>query len=277
MLKSLLIVLEGHNLEHGVVELGIRWAKEFDALLVSLGVVDEAEVHPAEAVPLGAGQAKREWDAERLHRRQVEVESHLSEIALRCAKAQVAFKPLETIGSPAEEIMVEAQRFDLILMPQQRQRPGGSDGWTIGDALKTILRSTPRPVVAVPDQLPSGSAVVIAYDGSLQAARTLFAFDAIGVSRLRPMHIISVHDDAAEASKRANRAFEFLSSRGVRATLCARAGGDPAEQILNFSREVDAGLIVLGAYGKPRVHDFFLGSVTSTILKASPLPLFMFH
>jgi nucleotide-binding universal stress UspA family protein len=277
MLKSLLLVLESHNFEHGVVELGIRWATEFNALLVSLGIVDEAEVHPAEAVPIGAGQAKQEWDKARLHQRQVEVEGHLSTIALRCAEAQVAFKPLETIGCPAEDIMVEAQRFDLIVMPRERQRPNGTEEWTVGDTLKTILRSTPRPLVAVPDQLPSGNAVVIAYDGSLQAARTLFAFEATGISSQRPLHIISIHDDMVEASKRGNRAFEFLSSRGVRATLCAKASSNPAEQILNFSREVDAGLIVLGAYGRSRIHEFFLGSVTNSLLKSCPLPLFMFH
>lgn len=277
MLKSILVVLEGHDLDNDVVDFGIRLAAEHQALLVGLGIIDESQVHPPEAVPLGASQAKEDWDAARLHDRLVEVESHLSAIAVRCAAANVAFKPLETMGRPADDILVEAQRFDLILMSRQAQQENAASDLVVGDTLKSLLHAAPRPIVSVADHVPSAKAAVIAYDGSLQAARTLFAFEALGMSRQQTLHIISIHDDLAEASKRGNRAVEYLATRGVQAKLCTRSTSDVAEQVLDYSREVEAGLLVLGAYGKSRIQEFFLGSVTTTILKTSPLPLFMFH
>jgi nucleotide-binding universal stress UspA family protein len=33
----------------------------------------------------------------------------------------------------------------------------------------------------------------------------------------------------------------------------------------------------MGAYGQPRIREFFLGSVTQTLLKESPVPLFLYH
>ena len=277
MLKSILLVLDDQGVDHGSVDMAIRWAVEFDALLVGLGVIDEDAVRPAEPVPLGAGQAKRELDAHRLHQRQVAVGSMLSAIALRCADSRVAFKPLECIGRPAEEIGVEAQRFDLILMARQLQRPDMPGEWAISDTLRTILRSAPRPVVAIPELAPTGNGIVVAYDGSLQAARTLFAFEASSLAARHPVHIISINDDPLEAARRGNRAVEFLGTRGVRSTLSAETTVHPSEQILDFASEVDAGLIVLGAYGKSRIHEFFLGSVTSAVLAKCPLSLFLFH
>ena len=41
MLKSLLIGLDGSEDGRSVLELGLRWAKRFDALAVGLAVVDE--------------------------------------------------------------------------------------------------------------------------------------------------------------------------------------------------------------------------------------------
>jgi nucleotide-binding universal stress UspA family protein len=276
MLTSLLLILDDQGVEHGSIDLGIRWSREFDALLVALGTIDDELVHPVEAVPIGAGSAKIELDAARLHDRRLAIGTALSAIALKCAKAQAAFKPLECIGHIAEEITIEAQRYDLIIMPRQAA-PGGACEWHIGQTLRTILRSTPRPVVAVPTEIPDGNAVVVAYDGSLQAARAVYAFAASGIAAKRSVHLISVDDDPVEAARRGNRAIEFLGAHNIRATLCPQSQGSPTDQILKLASEVNAGLIVLGAYGKPRIQDFFVGSVTSAILAKSPLPLFLFH
>jgi nucleotide-binding universal stress UspA family protein len=50
-----------------------------------------------------------------------------------------------------------------------------------------------------------------------------------------------------------------------------------AEVILGKVREFDAGLLVMGAYGQPVLREFFLGSVTRTVLKASTVPVFCYH
>ena len=49
-------------------------------------------------------------------------------------------------------------------------------------------------------------------------------------------------------------------------------GGDP-----RHARRLKAGLLVMGAYGQPVLREFFLGSVTRTILEESPVPLFLYH
>jgi nucleotide-binding universal stress UspA family protein len=277
MPKSILLVLDDQPVEHASVEIALRWASEFDALLVGLGVLDETHVNPVEPTPIGAGEAKRQRDAVRLHERQAEIERGLSAIAVRCAQSRVAFKPLEDTGLAAGEIAKEAQRFDLILMARTLDVHVAPNEWHSSETLRTILRLAPRPVVAAADEMPTGNAVAIAYDGSLQAARTLHAFVASGMATGRGVHVASFHEEPIEAAKIGNRAIEFLADHGVRATLFAHATERPVVEILNFARDVQAGMLVLGAYGKPRIQEFFVGSVTSAMLARCALPLFLFH
>jgi len=274
MLKTILLVLDGQCDEHASLALAMNWAKSFDAMLVALGIVDEAGIVPLEPVPLGATTAKQSRDAVQLERHRARIETRLSDIATRCAAVQVAFKPLESEGWTCELIQLEAQRFDLIIMARRK------DGTSLAaDApLVRLLRATPRPVVAVPDQAVVGESVVVAYDGSLQAARSLQAFAATGLARLGQIHVISVHEDPNEAALCGDRAVDFLSHHQIPARLHSIAQtGAPAEHLLDMAKRVGAGLVVMGAYGKSQVRDFFLGSVTRSMLDKSGVPLFLYH
>jgi nucleotide-binding universal stress UspA family protein len=50
-----------------------------------------------------------------------------------------------------------------------------------------------------------------------------------------------------------------------------------AEVILDQVRQYQARLLVLGAYGQSTLREFFLGSVTRTVLQHSHVPLFLYH
>jgi nucleotide-binding universal stress UspA family protein len=278
MIKTILLVIDGQPINHPSIELALRWSKECSAQLVGMGVIDEWVVHPAEAVPLGAGQAKVEWDADRLRRQQLAIESCLSALSACCAREGIAFQQVERLGEPAEEITVAAQRFDLIVMPRAADSENGAVEESIGRALSAILRTGPRPVIAVPKHVTPGDAVVIAYDGSLQAARTLQLFEATGLAATRSVHVVSVDDDPLEAARRGNRAVDFLAHHGIQAALRAETRTrDPSEHILGFARQLQAGLLVMGAYGQPRIREFVLGSVTRSVLENCSIPLFLYH
>jgi nucleotide-binding universal stress UspA family protein len=277
MLKSILIGLDGSAYSTAAVELGIRWARRFDAFLVGLGVIDEPTIRGPEPVPLGGVYYKHHRDDVRMHEAQVKVEQFLERFALRCAEAGVPSKLLEDVGPPWEQILVEAQRYDLILLGQQtyfhfetQQSPC--------ETLHKVLKNSPRPVVTAPEKLGGGSAILVAYDGSLQAARALQAFQASGLHEGQDVHVVSVAEDHTEAARHADRAVEFLRFHDIKAVAHPLASlARPAEVILEQVRQRDAGLLVMGAYGQPTLREFFLGSVTKTMLKETTIPLFLYH
>jgi nucleotide-binding universal stress UspA family protein len=277
MLRSILIGVDGSAHSSTALELGLRWARRFDALIVGLGIVDEPTIVQPEMVPLGASAFKQQRDEAVLKRARHQVEQFLERFALRCAEAKVAHKLLEDEGLPYQQIVQEAQRYDLILLGQQTYfRFATQEGPC--ETLPKVLKNTPRPVVTVPEMLGDGASVVIAYDGSLQAARALHAFQASGLGSSQEIHVVSVSSDHVEAARHADRAVEFLRFHEVLATPHVVSPEESvADALQDQARQLHAGMLVMGAYGQPTLREFFLGSVTRSLLNQSTLPLFLYH
>ena len=277
-MQSILVGVDGSPAGDAARDLGLRWARRCDALLVGLGVVDQPSITRPESVPLGGGAFGGHRDEVRLTRARRQVEEFLQRFALRAGEAGVAHKLLEETGSPLEVLTREAQRFDLVVLGRQTHfhfaTQQGPD-----DVLAKLLKNPPRPVVAVPETpVPESSTAVVAYDGSLQAARALFALRASGLADGAEVHIVAVGSDHVEVGRHADRAVDFLLFHDVRATRHV-VSPEPsvAEALLHQAAAVDAGLLVMGCYGQPALRELFLGSVTATLLKQSPLPLFLYQ
>lgn len=276
MIRSMLVGLDGSPDSQAALELGITWAQKSDSLLVGIGVIDEPTIRKPAPAPIGGGSLRRERDDALVAAARRDVEQFLSHFSVRCAEAQVASKQLEDFGLPAERICLEAQRYDLILLGKTTHFRTGSEG-APDETLTKVLKNSPRPVVVVPEQHGESRSILIAYDGSLQAARTLQAFQSLGLHESRELHVLSVHSQQCEAARHAELAIEYLGFHDIKAERHAVASNSPATAILDVSSGLGAGLLVMGAYGKPGLRDFFLGSVTRNMLQKQPIPLFLFH
>lgn len=277
MLRTMLIGLDGSDQSKAAVELGLNWAKKTNALLVGLGVIDEPALCQGEWIPLGGEAFKGQRDEEKLHQARLRAEQVLEHFALQCAQHNVPCKLLEDVGSPTAQIVLQAQRYDLIMLGQHTFFSQGPLA-PPDDTLTEVLKQAPRPVVVVPANRVSGHAVVVAFDGSLQATRTLQLFQACLGKAVDLVHVISIHADHTEASRHAERAVEYLRFHQVNAQPHPIAtGASYGEVLLAQIEALDAGLLVMGAFGKPMWREFLLGSVTRTLLNESSRPLFLYQ
>ncbi len=181
------------------------------------------------------------------------------------------------MGPPVEQIVEASQRFDVIVLGQKTHfrfdSPDEPD-----DTLSEVVKHGPRPVVAVPRSRAAGGAVVVAYDGSLQASRALFALVATGLAAMGTVHVVAVGEHREILKRRAESAIDFLDAHAIGAEPHLAVTERPAGAvILEEARRLGAGLLVLGAYGQPRLREFVFGSVTRQLLEESPVPLFLFH
>ena len=276
MLKNILVGLDGSADGWAGADLAFRWAARSGAAVIGLGVVDEPGIRSPEMAPIGGESFKEPRDAAIMARARRKVEEFLDEFRRRAVAAGVPVRAMEVLGDPHARLVAEAQRFDLIVLGRETHfhfaTRAGADS-----TLQRVLRDAPRPVVAVPAGPLAGAAVVIAYDGSLQSARAVHAFRASGLAGPGPVHLVAV-GDATVVDDSLGRAAEYLASHGIAATPHAvRPAGSVGHTLLETARGLDAGLLVMGAYGKSAVREFFLGSVTRTALKESTVPLFLFH
>ena len=229
MLKSILVGLDGSPSSGAAVELGIQWAKQFNALLVGLGIVDEATICKPEAEPIGGSYYKREREEEQVKEARRAIEQVLAHFGVRCAEADVSFNLLQDTGLPYEEILRESQRYDLVLFGHETHfRFGTVD--RPDETLWTVLKREPRPVVIAPPKLEAGSSVVVAYNGSPQADRAVQAFQSSGLDMGEEVSVLSADDDRKEATRQAERAVEFLRLHRIKAVTRALGPVDSVRQ-----------------------------------------------
>jgi hypothetical protein len=111
-----------------------------------------------------------------------------------------------------------------------------------------LLRHLPRPVVCVPEVHIHETLVLVAYDGSVQAARTLQAFAESGLGTGREIQIASLGNDA---QVHAELAQDFLNAHMLSPRLLIEeSAAQPAKRLLEVAQRIKAGLIVLGCYGQ---------------------------
>jgi len=276
MLKTLMVGIDGSEYSQYAVDLGIAWAKRFDALLVGLGIVDQPGLCGYEAVPLGGGAFKAKLDETRLKHATTVVEQALERFSIKCAEAGVASKPLEVVGDPVQCLTLEAQRYDLIVLGKRTYfHLDDADTHTVDH----LLKSPPRPVVSVPRQTNQGDSVVIAYDGSLQSTRAIQAFCASGLAALaKHVHVVTMGTESVAASRIADRAVEYLSFHDIKAQPHVITDtGDVAARLALVFNELNACLGVIGCYGQSAIREFFLGSVTRSMLERATIPLFIYQ
>jgi len=86
-------------------------------------------------------------------------------------------------------------------------------------------------------------------------------------------------EDIARGHPHARELDRFLKSHGIEAVSSGISDPDlnTTDAIIGQAVEMNADLIVMGAYGHTRLREIILGGVTRDLLKQSQLPLLMAH
>ena len=139
------------------------------------------------------------------------------------------------------------------------------------------------PVLVVPEGSSSplpGAPVVVGWNGSLEASRALKAALPLlqAASSVALVSVVEAEDEA-EGLLPALAGARYLDRHGVACELVevARGGNKVADLLGEVALARGAGLVVMGAYGKPRLIETVFGGVTARMLRDPQLPLLLVH
>jgi len=135
------------------------------------------------------------------------------------------------------------------------------------------------PVVGVPADLARlrlDRGAVLAWNGSPESATAMRA--ALPILQAVPqVHLLEVEEEMSPYPR--DFAARYLSRYdiGVEIVQRGRIGGSVSAAIEQAALELDAGLIVMGAYGHSRLREYFFGGVTRELTQRSRVPLLLAH
>jgi nucleotide-binding universal stress UspA family protein len=145
-------------------------------------------------------------------------------------------------------------------------------------ALEEVALGSHCPVLALPKGVPMlafDRPVLLAWDGGRESAAAMRA--ALPLLALASgVHILTVREK--EYSFPARDAASYLSRHDIHAEVHeTERHGSIAATIAQTAKDLDAGLIVMGLFGKSRLRELILGGVSRELLDRSPVPLLLAH
>lgn len=279
MIKEALVCLESSASSEAATRLAITIANQSRARLVGLAIVDEPDIRAGAATGIGGASYKHERDEALVADAHRAAADALALFERRCREANVEARALEIVGRPADSILAEMETRDLTIIGRDanfRFETESDDAAT----REAILHRATRPVLLVPESAsgPIGQHVVVAYDGSRAAKRAIASFAASGLAASRNVHVATVDDNGARAYEMASDGVKALSDAGVAAVphniVTALSN---VEALFKFASELQAGLIVMGAFARSRLAQLFQGSVTRGLVERTDIPLYLQH
>lgn len=184
-------------------------------------------------------------------------------------------------GQESELLARFGRLTDLIIVARPRSEQALD---LVAVAVEDALFSAGRPVLLIPaectpthlDAMIKGPAI-ISWNGSIEAIRSISAARPLLTGRPR-VRVINVQDAHAGVQSAAELV-HYLAWQGVVASVgeAGEGGGSVAERLLLAAREMDAGLLVMGAYTHSRLKHLVMGGVTSHMIDAANIPVFMTH
>jgi len=278
--KSLLTVAASPEGVLGTVTAAAGIAQAMDAHLDALAVgVDRTQVGysyvGSGAVLIAAAMDRAEADAR-------EAEAALN--AAVGAQAPTLRSSVESVvtqlGALTEVVAARARYSDLVVLPLPYGKSRGVEDEAITEA---ALFEGMAPALIVP---PSGmrtatpKRILLAWNQSresLVAARRAMPF----LKRADLVQIVVVDPPAhgPERSDPGGLLCQLLVRHGVKAEVSVLARTLPriSEVLARQVRDMDADLLVMGAYGHSRFREAILGGATRDMLERAEVPVFLAH
>jgi len=185
-------------------------------------------------------------------------------------------------GYPSEHAALHGRYADLIILSQLD--PEDPRAPLIRPRPEDVALMAGRPILVVPyvgSFERVGQRVLVGWDASREATRAV----ADAMPLLATASSVTVMTIDAEATREGHGQVPgadialHLARHGVSARVehAVSAGIGGANTLLSRASDLEADLLVMGAYGHSRVRELLLGGTTQTVLETMTLPVLMAH
>lgn len=275
MFRSILVPVEGSEYSKAAMHFAIQIAKDHSAQLSGMAIIDKPDIEKSLGpVPLGGMYYALKAEEKKLTEAEAKARDLVEDFSKVCKAEGVAFHLIVREGEPVEVISDEAKYHDLAVMGLRTVFKYGAKG--DDNTLEGYLSHAAQPVIAVPKSYNPIEKILVTYDGSLPSARAIHSFVQFGIWNERQMTLLNVNDDKDVGDALLERMGHLLEAHQIEFEK-VHSYGKPEEVVLNYTKEENCDLVVLGAHSKDKITRFLFGDTTKVILAKAEMPLFLDH
>lgn len=280
MIKRILIALDPDEDTPIATQYAISLAKNNDASVTGLAVVDTSNIYPTGIVgdPGQMHFARNLWE-ELTDKSRNMADKLLDQFKTDVEESGVRHTEITREGASYERIIEGMKYHDLLVVGRDSHffyNEPKQDTQTLAQVVKDGV----SPTLIVTHRFEEVNKVLIAFDGSRPAARSLKSF-----AHLKPfgddieielLHIRKKEEADLPSDTILDYASEYLTEYGFN-TISKKTleKTKVSKQILERSGQIHADLIVLGAHSVSALKRLTFGSNTHDLITKSDIPIFL--
>ena len=271
MIETILLATDGSAIAEDAERVAVQLAQRLSAKLRGVSVVEQRWLrrrnNDSLNVPLPAMDGLESYLKARS-------EASLRRFSERARQAGVEVITEAASGTADDLIVERGDSADLIVIGRDGEDAPYRSA-LIGSTASGVIRKSQKPVLVVPKGARFDGPILLAFDGSpgsrlaANLAIELASKQGIGV------HIFVDSKDKGRASARFDEIRRLLGSLTVPMRETASTLGRPDMKIIDAARDAGAGVIVMGAFGRNRINEYFIGSNAAAVIRNSPIPVLL--
>jgi nucleotide-binding universal stress UspA family protein len=248
-------------------------AQKHSAQATGLGIVDDTPI-PSYVLPYGPGNFQQSY----LKDARAKTKSLRAEVEEAGRKSGVHVEWRYAEGDILAIINLHSHYTDLVVLGHGV--PADAPIGAIPNLANHLILSIAKPILLVPwrgDFSSIGQNVLVAWSSTAESSRAVH--DALPIlTQAEEVHILTVGSGAEDHIPGAEIS-AHLARHGVKVVVDHAINGDHStgETILNKAVDMNADMIVSGAWGHSRLQEMVMGGVTRHLLRNLHLPVLMSH
>jgi nucleotide-binding universal stress UspA family protein len=187
----------------------------------------------------------------------------------QCAAAGVAGSLAIESGEVARQICQRALLTDLIVLHVAHPPAAGLPSLSSG--LRTIIRRSARPLLAVPGEVSRLERALLLYDGSPKAKEALFVAAYLGERWQTSLIVLAWPDGSKVGPSVLDYARRYLEFHELSAAFILTNGS--LDGVLKIMKECQTDLVLMGGYSTSALAEVMVGSTVNLMLREANCPL----
>ena len=280
MIKKVMACIDASPYAEAVCDYSVWAANRLNAPLSVLHILDKAQ-HTntpdlSGTIGLGSQEILLEQLAE-LDEKHAKLALERGRLILDAAKARAeaagVFEVDERLrhGHFVTSLLELEDEIRLLVLGKRGFSSADAHG-QLGMHVEGLIRSMQKPVLLTQQHFVEPNSLLMAYDGSETATKSLNMLAESPLCKGLPCHLVMAGADVEAARAQLEQAAEKLRSEGFEVTV-AIVAGEPDVVLNQYQQDHNIGLLVMGAYGHSRIRQFFLGSTTTAMISKAKCSL----
>jgi nucleotide-binding universal stress UspA family protein len=282
MIKRIIVALDPDQDTPIATRYAIRLAKRFDASVTGLAVVDIENIRTVIGVGgFGAELSGQTIWNEMAEETRQEAERLLDSFGKAVDKAGVRHRDIKKEGV-SDDLIIEEMKYHDLLIVGRDSRFFYNEPDRDTQTLAKVVKGGVSPTLVVTDEYRDVEKILIAFDGSAPAARSLKGFvHLLPYGKDLEIELVNIAEGAsAEQMEQSagilNQAENYLKEHNFSyITKVVVEKGNPAERIFKRQEMNNPDLVVLGAHSVSAIRRATFGSTTHEMITKTTGPLFL--